>query len=175
MTAKRGRAPVVTARATAEWRFGYRESEYNIAVNECFSRFSPCARGAVDAAGVPRDARDARGRERTGECASRCVAVYATPTRESADGAAAVTRRDHAAATLAVFSRRRPPEQAAERSNSRIDRRRSSIGRAFDPGDANLNLPYAIVCWLRAPVARHVVNVNRRRAERFRFRGRALR
>lgn len=49
MTAKRGRAPVVTARATAEWRFGYRESEYNITVAECFFRFSPCARGAIDA------------------------------------------------------------------------------------------------------------------------------
>jgi len=55
MTAKRDRAPVVTARATAEWRFGYRESEYNIAVAECFFRFSPCARGTIDADGVSRD------------------------------------------------------------------------------------------------------------------------
>ncbi|KAL6423872.1 hypothetical protein ACFW04_010366 [Cataglyphis niger] len=32
MTAKRGRAPVVTARVIAEWRFAYRKSEYNIGV-----------------------------------------------------------------------------------------------------------------------------------------------
>ncbi|CAL1680231.1 unnamed protein product [Lasius platythorax] len=32
MTAKRGRAPVVTARAIVEWRFAYRKSECNIEV-----------------------------------------------------------------------------------------------------------------------------------------------
>jgi len=53
MTAKRDRAPVVTARATAEWRFGYRESEYNIVVVECFSRFFPCGCGIIDADGLP--------------------------------------------------------------------------------------------------------------------------
>lgn len=91
MTAKRGRAPVVTARATvstAEWRFGYRESEYNIAVVECFFRFSPCVHDTIDANGVPRDVWGTRGRKCTGEFASRCEAVYGTPTRESADASA---------------------------------------------------------------------------------------
>lgn len=50
MTAKRGRAPVVTARAIAEWRFAYRKSEYNIGVLSV----SALSR-ASDVTGVPGD------------------------------------------------------------------------------------------------------------------------
>lgn len=131
MTAERGRAPVVTTRVTAEWRFGYRESEYNIAVTECFSRFSPYARGAVGAGGVPRDARDARGRgTRAGELASRRVAVYATPTRESA-----VPAPGHrAAATLALSLRGNGRRRRPRRVPRELALRRESADRLAEIG-----------------------------------------
>lgn len=42
-------------------------------------------------------------------------------------------------------------------AKSRLDRRRSNIERAFDPGDANLNLPIIFPAAERR-AARHVVN-----------------
>lgn len=108
MTAERGRAPVVTARAIAEWRFGYRKSEYNIGVLSVSAFLR-----ASDVTDVPAITWWTSRRGRVGELRRRTRRLF--------------TRRQHVSrrrSTITVLRNRCLTLTAASRDSRRIGRRR---------------------------------------------------
>lgn len=109
MTAKRGRAPVVTARAIVEWRFAYRKSECNIEVLSA----SALSR-ASDVTGVSGVIWCTSRRGRTGELRRRTRRLF-TPARESRRRSTITVLRDRHLTLTCRFSR-----QSINRSSTAV-------------------------------------------------------